>query len=140
MTTKTDAVRAAAALLAGRDYSSLALSEKLAAKGFDCEEITRAVAVMTERGYINDARRARNLAESLRARNYGQWRVREALRREGLEEYIEDAGAEGDAKAAIAALLAKMRGKSHRAVSAALLRRGFDHDDILAALGAGEYE
>ena len=134
--------RAAAAAMAGRRaLSREELLRRLEKKGADGGDARAAADWLEELGAIDDAGYAAALARHYGQRGYGPGRVREELRRRGVDRGLwEEALAElPEAAEAIDRFLAgKLRGRlpdegEKRRLSDALLRRGFSWGDVRAA-------
>ena len=139
------AVRAAAiALLSRRDFGSVALRERLTARGFAVTAAAAVVAELQREGTVNDARYAQNYVVFHAGRGQGPVRIAAELRRKGLSQaLIEGALAEGPDWAALARQVRKARfgappsGWPEKARQARFLQyRGFSSDHIRAATGA----
>ncbi len=135
-------------MLAGRDYASAQLYEKLCRR-FTPEAAARAVAELVEIGYLDDARYAAVRAHSLRTARKSRRAAALALRGRGLTEeqieraldeaYAPDENGEDPELAAARALVAgcyraKLAAGRADLVRAALARRGFTHSVIRQAL------
>jgi len=141
------ATQAASAQLAHRPRSRQELVRSLRQKGFDDGVAEQALAKLEKLGFINDARFARDLAQSLCRRNTGRRAIVYKLQKSGVsDELIQEAVAEvledvDDTERALEALqkrLGKWRGlpaMKRRAKSYQLLARlGFDADTIADVL------
>ncbi len=123
----------ALALLALRDHSRMQLELKLKLRGFSAAAIARAVAELTERGYLDDLRFARLwLASRLRRNPEGRARLAAGLSKAGvsrelaseaLGELSEDDEREAMERAAES--LRRRGGMSPDRLAASLLRKGF---------------
>ncbi len=145
----------ALAMLAGRDYATAELYEKLCAR-FTPEAAAETVAGLVELGYLDDARYAAVRARSLQRARKSRLAAALDLRGKGLtEEQIDAAldaayapdeeGADPELEAARALVAGTYRAKLEAGrrdlVAAALARRGFPHRVIRQALdGAGTDE
>jgi len=135
--------KAAAARMAGyRALSKEELRGKLMKKGASAEDAGEAADWLEEIGAIDDANYAAALARHYGDRGYGAGRVREELRRRGVDRSLwEDALQElPEPEEAIAAFLKRKGGdlsdpKEVKRLTDALLRRGFRWGDIRGALG-----
>ena len=132
----------AARLLASRALSALALRDKLIAKGCAEEAADYAIAYLQAHGFQDDQKYAESTVRSYTRRGYGTLRIRQELRRRGVEREeadraMEDYAADRDA---MRALLDKRLGgdlsdrKEVQKAIAALQRRGFLWEDIRSAL------
>ncbi len=134
--------RAAAARMVGRRaLSKEELQRKLIQKGASEEDASDAAGWLEDIGAIDDAGYAAMLARHYGERGYGPGRVREELRRRGIDrELWEEALQELPEPAeAIAAFLRRKAGdlsdrREVKRLTDALLRRGFHWGDIRDAL------
>ena len=134
--------RASAARMVGRRaLSREELQRKLIQKGASEEDASDAADWLEDIGAIDDAGYAAMLARHYGERGYGPGRVREELRRRGIDrELWEDALAElPEPEEAIAAFLQRKAGdlsdrREVKRLTDALLRRGFQWGDICNAL------
>ena len=137
-------------LVTGRSMSRKELVDKLTARPRDekkkpvnAEQAEAAADWLTELGYLNDAEYARAVARHYAAKGYGERRVRDELWKRGVPRELWDEAVEGtgDAAGPIDAFVRRrLRGtrpdpRELKRLSDALLRRGFDWEDIRAALG-----
>ena len=137
-------------LVTGRSMSRKELVDKLTARPRDekkkpvnAEQAEAAAYWLTELGYLNDAEYARAVARHYAAKGYGERRVRDELWKRGVPRELWDEALEetGDAEEPIDAFVRRrLRGtrpdpRELKRLSDALLRRGFDWEDIRAALG-----
>lgn len=131
-------------LLSCRDYSSGTLEAKLC-QSFDKEAAAKAVAKMTEMGYLNDLEYGRRLAQYLQQRKgYSYQRIRQELYKHKIAgsliaNILEDYDEESEISAIIAFLEKKhhnklMDKKDLEKTTAGLLRRGFRLSHIRRAL------
>lgn len=130
--------------LGRRDYGTQELRKKLLRlrpnKPAPVEEdIDRAIERLIELGLLNDENYAQRLAESLSRKGFGERGIAQNLRMRGLEDEAPELPA--DDKERLTELLQspkfqrKLEDESkHRAVFQALLRKGFSHGDIRAAM------
>lgn len=139
---------AALELLGRRSYATAALRDKLIEKGFLPEDIDEALAWCTEYGYLDDEAYMARVAERQQARGYGPHRVARYLETHGIDrdrarETVSELREEqdGDELARrLDSLLEKLRkgrpwdAKEKKRCAGALTRRGFDWEDISAAL------
>lgn len=128
-------------LLSRRSYSRRELKDKLLRRGADEQRAEDCVAWLCERGYLDDGEYAGAIARHYAAKGYGAGRVREELRRRGVERELADETLaelpEGTEK--LDAFIARRLGDTNdrdsvRKVCAALFRRGWSREDIRAAL------
>jgi len=141
---KTQKTRESAAGMIGRRaLSKKELKDRLVRKGADKEDAQKAADWLEEIGAVDDANYAGVIVRHYASRGYGSARVKEELRRRGVDRALwEEALAElPEGREAIAAYLAKRRPgdlgdpKELKRVTDSLARRGFSWSDIRAALG-----
>jgi len=128
--------------LGRRDYGTQELRQKLLKprpnKPLPTEEdADRAIARMLELNLLNDGRYAQRLAEALSRKGYGARGIAYELKARGLAEEpqppVEDSERLGELlRTKYAARLGDEKGR--HAVYNALLRKGFSHADIRAAM------
>ena len=128
--------------LGRRDYGAQELRQRLLRPRPDKpapteEDIDRAIGRLLELGLLNDERYAQRLAESLSRKGFGARGIAMELRRRGLDESpqlpVEDS------RRLAELLQTKFQNKlgderGRRAAYQALLRKGFAHSDIRAAM------
>ena len=141
---RASAARAAAASIIGsRALSKQELTRRLVKKGNEASDAQAAADWLEDIGAVNDADYAASLARHYGGRGYGPARVREELRRRGVDRALWDAALEEmpEAAEALDKLIRKTcRGelsdpREKKRVSDALLRRGFGWSDVRAAMG-----
>ena len=141
---KSSAARATAANIIGsRALSKQELTRRLVKKGNDASDAQAAADWLEDIGAVNDAQYAAALARHYGDRGYGPARVREELRRRGVDRELWDEALEELPEAAEVLdrlIQKKCRGdlsdpREKKRVSDALLRRGFSWSDVKAALG-----
>lgn len=139
------ALAAAYRCLARRDHASQELARKLARKGFPPERIREVLERLSEQGYVDDGRFARQWVAS---RPHGPLRIREELRRKGIpEELIQEALERRSEEDILEQAFRLAQGKwerlnrtkrpfhaRRRALSDFLLRRGFSHETVSRVL------
>jgi regulatory protein len=136
---------AALKLLAGRDFATRELNEKLLARGFDADTVADTIAQLMQGGEHDESRYARGFVASHVRRGQGPVRIGADLRQDGVaEELIAAALAEGTDWVALARKV--RQGKfgadlptqwAEKARQARFLQyRGFSSDHIRAATGA----
>ena len=141
---KTSRTRTQAAnIVASRPLSKRELTKRLLQKGSDVEDAQAAADWLEELGAVNDEEYAATVARHYAARGYGAARVREELRRRGVERELWDDALEelqesGDTLDAL--IRKKCRGsledpKEQRRICGALMRRGFSWSEIKTAMG-----
>ena len=79
-----DAIRKSIDILSRKDYSQKELTRKLCDKGIPEDAAMAAVSYMVQRGYVDDARYAKRLAELAR-QSYGRQRVEQILYHHGID-------------------------------------------------------
>ena len=139
----SSAKAAAANIIGSRALSKKELTERLVKKGNDASDAQAAADWLEDIGAVNDAEYAAALVRHYGGRGYGPARVREELRRRGVDRALwEKAMAEMPEAAEILDRLIqkKCRGelsdpKEKKRVSDALLRRGFSWGEVRAAMG-----
>ncbi|HEX5760965.1 MAG TPA: regulatory protein RecX [Thermoanaerobaculia bacterium] len=140
----------AAQLLAARPHFRRELAAKLTRRGFPRDEVEAALDRLTEQGYLDDIRAARDFAAHRLARGEGRVRVlAELLRRGAAPEAADQAVGElapaddrPDALAAAARWRAR-GGNDPQALARHLARKGFSPRAIVAALqraGGGDLD
>lgn len=72
-------------LLGRRAYSTAGLATKMRATGFSPQAVARTVARLSNQGYLNDARLAAELTQSLQARGFGPAAIRQKLAHHQLD-------------------------------------------------------
>ena len=141
---RASAARAAAASIIGsRALSKQELTSRLVKKGNEASDAQAAADWLEDIGAVNDADYAASLARHYGGRGYGPARVREELRRRGVDRALWDAALEEmpEAAEALDKLIRKTcRGelsdpREKKRVSDALLRRGFGWSEVRAAMG-----
>ena len=139
MTAKERAI----AMLDRRDYSRKELLDKLVEKGEDRSAAEEAVDRLVEIGFVSDARYSKLVVRHYAAKGYGARRVRMELQRRGIAQELWDEAMEQMPEQDAAAdqlLRARLRGADPddraalKRATDALLRRGFDWDEIKAAV------
>ena len=138
------AIRRGMVMLGYGDQSARRLAYKLTAKGVDREMASRAVAYLTERGYIREENTATLRARQGVNKGWGERRIREDLfalgfTREAVEEAMDDLS-DVDWEENCAASIRKKyrvmpeeRGEWQKLV-AAMVRLGYDADTVKSAL------
>lgn len=138
------ALAAAVKQLSYRMLSERALHDKLEAQGYHEEEIGYALAWLTEHRYLSDEQFAQAAAASYTRRGYGALRIRQELRKKGIDDQTASAVLEictPDLDAMQRLLDKRLHGdlSDRQAVAkavAALQRRGYRWEDIRRALEA----
>jgi regulatory protein len=72
-------------ILTGRDHSEFELNRKLRKRGFDPEDIGKAVSECVRFNYINDERTSRVYINQMVRKGYGLNRIRHELNKKGLK-------------------------------------------------------
>ena len=142
------ALAMAAGWLARRDYCSAELAKRLAARGFEAPAVQAALAELSERHFLDDARYARAFVAVHARRGQGPVRIRHELVRVGLaaqlaEEALQEyAGQQGGWVALARAVRVRRfgagvpRARAEAGRQARFLHyRGFSTDHIRGALG-----
>ena len=141
---KSSSAKAAAANMIGsRALSKRELTRRLILKGNDESDAQAAADWLEDIGAVDDAGYAAALARHYGGKGYGPARVREELRRRGVDRSLWDGALEEMPEAAeilVGLIRKKCRGelsdpKEKKRVSDGLLRRGFAWSDIRAAMG-----
>ncbi len=136
------AVERAVNVLSMRPYSRDGLYKRLVEKGVGAEDAAYAVAHLCRLGLLDDGQYARDLCRSGKNKGWGAGRIRQELRRKGLdEECIEAALAdfEPDGEKLRRFVRSRLGGQTPdraalRRVSDGLFRRGFSWDEINEAI------
>jgi regulatory protein len=144
------ALAAAVSALAQRDYCSGELAQRLAAQGFATEVVQAALTDLRARGYLDDARYARQYVSYHAERGQGPLRIGSELQRLGLSAELVDTALDqyAEAQGGWARLacevrirrfgLTEPRAWAQKAKQARFLQyRGFSTDHIRCALGPG---
>ena len=134
---------AAANMIGSRALSKRELTRRLIRKGNDESDAQAAADWLEDIGAVDDAGYAAALARHYGGKGYGPARVREELRRRGVDRSLWDGALEEMPEAAEildGLIRKKCRGelsdpKEKKRVSDGLLRRGFAWSDIRAAMG-----
>ncbi len=139
------AKRRAMYILASRDHSKKELYDKLS-KSYPPELCEQTVELMEEYGYIDERRYAQKLYGRYIEKGWGKPKIRFELRRRGLpESCIRENEQEYDREDLIEKMTELIEKKylnkldlsdpaSVRRIIAAMARRGYDYDDIKAAV------
>jgi SOS response regulatory protein OraA/RecX len=132
---RSEALRAASRALRFRDLSSRRLAERLARADVTPREAAETLETLGRAGLVDDGRLARNRAESLAERGYGDTAIGHRLAAEGLpREAVEEAVSALPAEAERAASLVERRGIGPR-TARYLSARGFGEEAVEAAFG-----
>lgn len=141
---KASSARAAAASMIGsRALSKKELTKRLIKKGNDEADAQAAADWLEDIGAVDDAGYAAALVRHYGGKGYGPARVKEELRRRGVDRALWDEAMEEMPEAAEILdqlIQKKCRGdlsdpKEKKRVSDALMRRGFSWGDVKAAMG-----
>ncbi|MDE6881411.1 MAG: recombination regulator RecX [Oscillospiraceae bacterium] len=141
---RSSAARATAANIIGsRALSKQELTRRLVKKGNDASDAQAAADWLEDIGAVNDVQYAAALARHYGDRGYGPARVREELRRRGVDRELWDEALEelpDPAEILDGLIRKKCRGdlsdrRELKRVSDSLLRRGFGWSDVKAAVG-----
>jgi SOS response regulatory protein OraA/RecX len=122
-----EAVDRAVKALARRDHSSASLKEKLARAGVPDDASNQAIDALAQAGYIDDARFARDRAEHLAAKGYGNEWIRGDLETQGV--VADGAIAALDPEAERAEREAARLGGGAKALRS-LARKGFSEESL----------
>lgn len=132
-----DPIELAARALRHRDRSRRQLDDRLARAGVGEERRHETLETLERIGYVDDARFAARRAEALAGRGYGDAGIRHILAAEGVpSETIEAAVATLAPERDRAADIVRSAGATPR-TAAQLLRKGFDAETVVAAVGGG---
>ena len=139
----SSAKAAAANMIGSRALSKRELTRRLVKKGNDEADAQAAADWLEDIGAVDDAGYAAALVRHYGGKGYGPARVREELRRRGVDRELWDEALEEMPEAAEildALIQKKCRGelsdpKEKKRVSDALLRRGFSWGEVRAAMG-----
>ena len=139
----SSAKAAAANMIGSRALSKRELTRRLVKKGNDEADAQAAADWLEDIGAVDDAAYAAALARHYGQKGYGPARVREELRRRGVDRALWDSALEElpDPGEVLDRLIQKKcRGelsdpREKKRVSDALLRRGFAWSDVKAAMG-----
>ena len=133
MTAKSVALR----LLSIKSRTTLELRKKLTLRGFSLQEINDAIALCRGYGYLNDDEEAKRRFDRLKQKGYGPRLIAAKLQDQGLKN---SEMSFQDQVAAIQNLIAKplWKKKGKRNLIAALQRRGFDFQCILAVISVAD--
>ena len=141
---RKSAVRAEAANMIGsRPLSKRELTRRLVRKGADAEDAGAAADWLEDIGAVDDAGYAASLARHYGGKGYGPARVREELRRRGVDRELWDEALEEmpEAGEVLDQLIQKRcKGdlsdpRERKRTCDALLRRGFSWGEVKAAMG-----
>ena len=124
---------AALRFLSIKSRSSWELKKKLTSKGFSAQEVDQAISECRRLGYLDDGEEARRRSASLKTKGYGARFIALKLKMQGLEAPQKPVKEEAET---IRLLLQKpaWRKKEKPKCIAALQRRGFDLETILAVI------
>ncbi len=138
------AIRRGISMLGYGDQSARRLAYKLTAKGVDRDNATRAVAYLTERGYIREESTATIRARQGAGKGWGERRIREDLMahgftREAVEEAMDEIS-DTDWEENCAAVIRKKYGEipedrgDRQKLIASMMRLGYDADTVKEAM------
>lgn len=140
---RKSAVRAEAAnMIGGRPLSKRELTRRLVRKGADAEDAGAAADWLEDIGAVNDREYAALLVRHYAGKGYGRARIREEMRRRGVDRELWDEALEElpDQTETLDRLIQKKcRGdlsdrREVRRVSESLMRRGFSWNEVKEAL------
>ncbi len=131
-------------LISQRMYSKKSLSDKLASRGFEKEDIEKVINRFIELNYINDEQFAQNLVEYLKTKGKGPFYIKNELKRHDIDseiiENVLDNNEENEPYSQIISIIkkkfAKFDGKDKKEVRKIAMffqRRGFCSQDIAKA-------
>lgn len=131
----------AANMIGSRALSKKELTQRLVKKGHDESDARAAADWLEDIGAVDDVSYAASLVRHYGGRGYGPARVREELRRRGVDRALWDEAMEEMPEPAemLDKLIQKRRGDlsdpgERRRTCDALLRRGFGWEDVKAAM------
>jgi SOS response regulatory protein OraA/RecX len=134
---RAEALSAATRALRVRDLSRRRLAEKLARADVTPRAVAETLETLGRAGLVDDARVARNRAESLAERGYGDAAIRHRLEAEGLPPGAAEQAVSGlMPEAERAARVVERRGSGPR-TARYLSARGFGEEVVEAAFGQG---
>ena len=124
-------------LLSIKSLTIFELRKKLTLRGFSKEEITEAINLCKNYGYLNDEEEAERRIDRLKRKGYGPRLIGAKLQSQGLKSTPISST---DQITAIRNLIAKpaWKKKEKRNIAAALQRRGFDFECILAVISCAD--
>jgi SOS response regulatory protein OraA/RecX len=134
--TSTDGREIAVSALRRRDLSEGAIARRLRTAGASDRVVWETLAWLGRRGYVDDARLARNRAFALAEKGYGDAAIALRLAQEGIDDQLQKL-AIAELEPEIERARAYARGTSLEQagrLARALSRRGFRDDSIEAAL------
>ena len=139
---KSSVKSTAVSIIGSRALSKKELTDRLVRKGAETEEAEEAAGWLEDIGALDDRAYAAAVARSCASRGYGPARVREELRRRGVNRDLWDEALEelpDPAETLDALIRKKCRGdlsdrREVKRVSDSLLRRGFRWEDVKTAL------
>jgi regulatory protein len=134
---RAESLAVAARALRARDMSRRRLSERLEQAAVAPAVVEESIGVLARAGLVDDARFARNRAESLAGRGYGDEAIRDDLGRQGLSaELAEDALERLEPERERARRIVMRRGPGAK-TARYLASKGFGEGALEAALGVG---
>lgn len=136
------AVERAANVLSMRPFSCAGLYKRLLEKGIEAEDAAYAVERLHELRLLDDEQYARDLCRSGKSKGWGAGRVRQELRRKGVDENCIEAALEDfepDGEKLRRFIHKRLGGEKPdraalRRISDGLFRRGFSWDEIKEAI------
>ena len=142
--TRQKAVDRAANILSMRPYSRAGLRRRLEEKGVDPDDAEYAVQYLTELRLLDDESYARELCRSGKSKGWGAMRIRQELRRKGIDEETAQQVLEGFSpdEQKLQRFIRSRIGEQKpdraalRRISDGLYRRGFSWDEINEAINA----
>jgi regulatory protein len=135
---RAESLAVATRALRARDMSERRLSERLEQAAIAPAVVVESIGVLARAGLVDDARFARNRAESLAGRGYGDEAIRDDLvGRQGVSaELVEDAVERLEAERDRARRIVARRGPGAK-TARYLASKGFGEGALEAALGVG---
>jgi regulatory protein len=134
---RAESLAVATRALRARDMSERRLSERLEQAAIAPAVVEESIGVLARAGLVDDARFARNRAESLAGRGYGDEAIRDDLGRQGVSgELVEDALERLEPERHRARRIVARRGPGAK-TARYLASKGFGEGALEAALGVG---
>jgi regulatory protein len=134
---RAESLAVATRALRARDMSERRLSERLEQAAIAPAVVVESIGVLARAGLVDDARFARNRAESLAGRGYGDEAIRDDLGRQGVSaELVEDAVERLEPERDRARRIVARRGPGAK-TARYLASKGFGEGALEAALGVG---
>lgn len=132
---REEALSVATRALRARDLSARRLAERLERAAVAPDTVEASLATLSRAGLIDDGRLARNRAQGLADRGYGDAAIRHDLERQGVDPELVQAAFENiETESERARRLVQARGPGAK-TARYLARRGFAEEALEAALG-----